>query len=119
MNQIGAMTTAELVEQFTAIALKQDEAIRNFNSRTFNRIYIQMETIKAELKSRKGDQRTALLPLYKHRNGQVRLKAAIATSALEPKAARRVLRGIADAEYSPQTADARDILEGLDSGEYK
>jgi 2-oxo-4-hydroxy-4-carboxy--5-ureidoimidazoline (OHCU) decarboxylase len=119
MNRLNTMTTQELVERFAAIALEQDKALRAFDSAKFNRLYVQMEAINAELKQRDGDQRSALLPLLDDANGQVRLKAAIATLALAPKAARQVLNAIADGKYSRQTPYARDMIEGLDDGDYK
>ena len=119
MSPINKLTTPELVERFTAIALEQDNAIREFDSPKFNRLHVQMDAIREELKGRDGDQRPALMPLYHHPNGQVRLKAAITTLALAPKAARAVISAIANAEFSLQTADARHILEGLDEGDYK
>jgi hypothetical protein len=47
-----------------------------------------LEEIKRELKPKPGDHRFALLPLYDHNNMQVRVKAAKATLAIAPEAAR-------------------------------
>lgn len=112
-------TIEELVERFAAIALEQDEAIQWNDNARFNRLYSQMDAVVKELKSRQGDQRRALIPLYNYRNLQVRLKAAIATLAVVPEAARTVLQMIREdyIEY-PQGGDAGMILRGLDDGSF-
>jgi hypothetical protein len=66
------------------------------------------------LKARNGDQRRALLLLYEHPNAQVRLKAAKATLAVNPDAARRVLQTLADSREFPQAGDAGMTLINLD-----
>ena len=85
---------------------------------TFNRLFKQMEAVKEELTSRPGDQRRTLIPLLEHPNAQVRLKSAIATLALVPKEARRVLEVISDRQEYPQAADARGMMMALDEGAY-
>ena len=77
---------------------------------------MEMDAIKTELKSRAGDQRRALLGLYQHRNAQVRLKAAVATLAVAPEAARRKLQEIADSREYPQAGDAGMTLWNIDRG---
>jgi hypothetical protein len=67
----------------------------------FNRLFDQTEAVETELKTRDGDQRRMLLRLYNHRNIQVRLKAAKATLAVAPDAARRKIQEIADSREYP------------------
>lgn len=112
------MTVAQLVDRFEAIALEQDEALLYDEHDKYNRLYDEMDVVKEELKSRAGDQRRALLPLFKHPNSQVRLKAAIATLALAPKEARQTLQSIVDGLEYPQAAHARGMLRSLDDGKY-
>ena len=76
---VQVMTTPQLVERFVTIALDQDHALLMDEIGKFNRLFDLMEAVKAELKSRNGDQRHALLPLYQHPSAQVRLKAVKAT----------------------------------------
>lgn len=57
--------------------------------------------------------RTALLSLHEHPNAQVRLKAATATLAVAPVAARQTLQRIVDAKEFPQAAQAGFILVSL------
>jgi Domain of unknown function (DUF2019) len=76
------MTVDQLAEQFTAIALDQDKALRSGQHAKFNRLFDDLEAIKQELQNRAGDQRRALIALLAHPNAQVRLKSAIATLAL-------------------------------------
>ena len=119
MKRTDSMTVDELVERFTVIALAQDKAIRSYDSAKFNRLFRQMDVVKQELKARSGDQRRALLQLFDHSNPQVRLKAAVATLAVAPQAAMRLLQTISDRKDGPQAGDAGMTLWRLDSGEYK
>jgi hypothetical protein len=93
-TNLSEMTVEQLVRRFTEIALEQDKAILMDDNAKFNRLYLQMKAAEEELKSRAGDQRRALLPLYRHSNLQVRLKAAIATLAAVPEQARDELQAI-------------------------
>ena len=113
------MSVEELVLRFTAIALDQDEAILMDDNAKFRRLYWQMDAVENELKAREGDRRRALLPLYEHSNLQVRLKAAVATLAVEPEAARRELQAISDSRAYPHAGDAGMTLVALDRGIFK
>lgn len=113
---LAGMTVAELVEHFTAIVLEQDSALRVDDDAKFTGLFWQMEAVKGELKDREGDQTRALLPLYDHPNMQVRLKAAKATLAVAPDAARRMLEGIANSGWFPQAGEAGMSLVNLDRG---
>jgi hypothetical protein len=113
------MTVDQLVERFTQIGLAQDEAILYSEHAKFNRLYDMMLEVELELKARAGDQRRALLPLYKHPNMQVRVTAATATLAVEPQIARQELVGIASTKLFPQAADASSLVRGLDDGTFK
>ena len=84
----------------------------------FNRLFREMRSIEDELKHRPSDQRNSLIRFLKHPNAQVRLRAAIATLALVPDAARETLQNISDLNEYPQAPDARGILRGLDDGSY-
>ena len=75
-SRLREMTDEELVEQFAAIAVQQDEALLFDEIAKFNRLYGEMDEIEQELKLRPGDQRRKLGRLYDHPNIQVRLKAA-------------------------------------------
>jgi len=68
------MSVESLVERYAAVGIAQYEAELDDNTRKFNRLVDDLIAIEAELRSRTGDQRTALVPLYKHTNMQVRLK---------------------------------------------
>ncbi len=96
---LSEMTVEQLVDRFTAIALEQDRAVRIDDNTKFKRLFWQMEAVEEEL--------------------QVRMKAAIATLALEPKAARQVLESISDSHDFPQAGDAGMTLVMLDRGIFK
>ena len=113
------LTVNQLVERFTAFALEQDEALLMDEIAKFNRLFDKMEAIEEELKSRPGDQRRALLPLYKHPNMQVRVKAAMATLAVAPQAAREALQAIKASQEQPQALEAGMSLWNLDRGVFK
>jgi Domain of unknown function (DUF2019) len=119
MKRINEMTVEQLVELFTVIALDQDDAILANDNAKFNRLFEQMEVVKEELKTRSGDQRRALLQLYDHPNTHVRLKAAKATLAVAPLAARRILEAIADSQEYSHAGDAGMTLVNLDRGVFK
>jgi len=117
-GDVEAMTVPELVERFTSIALEQHEALLKDEIAKFTELYRQMDIVRNELKSRPGDQRKALLPLYDHPNMQVRLKAAVTTLAVAPEPARRMLQWIANTRRMPQAGDAGMLLSGLDDGSF-
>ncbi len=107
-----------LVDRFVRLAIAQDRALLEDDVARFNRLFDQIEAIKAELKACSGDQRSALLPLYTHANPQVRLKAAIAILAIAPGAAQDTLRKIIDQREYPQAAYARGMLRALEEGRF-
>lgn len=113
------MSIAALVFRFAELAVEQDRALLGFDTKEVNRIFWRLKEIEDELKSRHGDQRRALMSLYDHPNPQVRVKAAKATLAVAPEAARAVLEEIAAAKNQPQALEAGMSLFNLDSGVYK
>jgi hypothetical protein len=116
---LKAMTTEQLVQRFMELGVQQDAELSAYNTTAFNRLFDQMDDVKQELKARENDQRRALMPLYDHPNAQVRLKAAVATLAVAPQAARRMLEIIANSREYPQAGDAGMTLRQLDRGAFK
>ena len=117
--KLSDLTTEHLVQQFVELAVRQDMALLSRAHSEANKIYLKIDAINNELKSRPGDQRFALLPLYDHKNKQVRLKAAHATLAIAPQAARAQLKAIKESGWQPQALDAGMALWNLDRGVYK
>ena len=113
------MSVAQLVDRFTSLALEQDKALLREEIGKVNRIFDQMEAVKVELKRREGDQRRALLELYQYPHVHVRLKAAKATLAVAPLAARELLQTIAKSREYPQAGDAGMTIRALDRGTFK
>jgi hypothetical protein len=113
------MSVSQLVERFTLVTLGQFKAELYDENAKYNQLYREMSSLAQELKSRAGDQRSALTVLYDHPNPQVRLMAAQATLAIAPAEARQVLQIISDRKEWPQAADANGTLRRLDSGERK
>lgn len=121
MNRVklSEMTTEQLVQLFADLAVQQDAALLYRAQREVNKIFWKLEEIKSELKSRPGDDRSALLPLYNHKNMQVRVKAAKATLAIAPEAARAQLEAIKASGWQPQALDAGMCLWNLETGVFK
>jgi hypothetical protein len=117
--QLRNLTATELVERYVAISLEQYAAIEWDEISRFNRLFGLMVAVEEELKRREGDQRRTLLPLLEYRNLQVRLNAAKAMLAVEPRAARRALEMIQATQWMPQAADAGMCLSNLDSEIFK
>ena len=118
-GNLKSMSVAGLVERFTALCVGQYEAELRGENRKMNRLIKQMWAVTEELKSRAGDQRCELIPLYGHANAQVRLMAAKETLALVPAAARQVLEAIRESGQQPQALDAGMSLWNLDRGVFK
>ena len=95
------LSVEALIECYVSTGVAQYEAELDDNIRKFNRLYDDVKAVEAELKSRPGDRRTALLTLYDHANMQVRLNAAHATLAVAPEAARGLLVAIRDSRWMP------------------
>ncbi len=115
---LDTMTVQDLVARFTALAVEQDKALLREETSKFNRIFGDMEAVKAALKRRDGDQRRALLALYDHPNVHVRLKAAKGTLAVAPSRARALLETIAASGEYPQAGDAGMTIMELDRGTF-
>ena len=116
---LSRMTTEQLMQLFAELSVEQDRALLLRVISKVNKIYDKLEAIESELKSRPGDQRSALLPLYNHKNMQVRVKAAKATLAIAPDAARAQLEAIRASGWQPQALEAGMSLGFLDEGIYK
>lgn len=118
-DKLKALTTEELVERFVAIGFAQEQADLYDDIGEFNLLFKKMQDVVGELRSREGDQRSALLTLYDHPNLQVRIKAVKNTLALAPEEGRRVLQAIADSQRQPQAGEAGMSLGNLDAGIFK
>ncbi|MDX6804609.1 DUF2019 domain-containing protein [Terrihabitans rhizophilus] len=110
------MTTPDLVDQFEAYSLEQDQAWLYDEQRKINRIFDVLRTISDELKSRPGDERRALAQLYDHPNMQVRLNAVKSSLAVEPVEGRRQLQLIAESGDYPAAGEAGMSIRNLEEG---
>jgi hypothetical protein len=113
------MSVADLVGRFTELGVGQFQAELRGELAKESKLILQMRPIVEELKSRPGDQRSALLPLFNHPNIQVRLMAAKLTLAVAPAAARQMLESIQNSDEQPQAMDAGMCLWNLDRGVFK
>jgi hypothetical protein len=117
-TKLETASVEDLVAFFAEIAVKQNASLESMQSSEYNLLYGIMEEIVAHLKSRDGDQRYALLPLYSHPNPTVRFKAAMATFVLAPREARGVLQLIKDRKEFPIAMNASQMLSAIDEGRY-
>lgn len=113
------MPTEDIVARFVEISVAQDNALMDDETAAFNRLYREKSVLLEELKSRTGDQRSALLDLFSHENPQVRLNAATATLAIAPTAAKQVLQALTVNKLRPQALDAGSCLRNLEDGIFK
>ena len=118
-TSLHRLSTEDLVELFAQIGVAQDEADLGGETAKYNRLFRRMTDVANELKSRKGDERMALVRLYAHPNMQVRLQAAKKTLAVAPVEARKQLEQIAASKWFPQPGDAGMSLWNLDNGVFK
>lgn len=118
-ENLKTMSVTDLVDRFTDVTLLQYDAALFGLTAKYNRLFDKMHAIGEELKSRPGDQRSALVPLLVHPNRQVRLMAAQFTLALAPVAAREALQELSDAKVYPQAAYAMGTLRALERGDRK
>src|SRR3990167_2875044 len=118
-SNLQTMSVDQLVQRFMNIGIAQDDALLRDDTKTFNHLFDRMQDAVDELRRRNGDERRALLLLLDHPNMQVRLKAAKATLAIAPQAARQALEAIKAANWQPQSLDAGMSLWNLDRGVYK
>lgn len=122
MNKTADLTTLpidELVRLFANFSLQQDTALFDNDIQDVNHLFRRLMAVAAELKSRPGDQRRALLTLLDHENPQVKIKAAKATLAIAPVAARKVLEQLSATCHGPQRLEAGMALWFLDRGVFK
>ncbi len=113
------LTVVQLVGKFVDASLGQFDAELNGEIAKFNRLYDELEIIERELKNRDGDQRSTLVPLFDHKNPQVRLNAAEATLVVAPTESRQTLQEIWDRKEFPQAAYAMGTLRALERGDRK
>ena len=113
---LSNMATGQLLEQFRVLGLEKGKARLYGRLARHNRLFLQLEAVKAELKSRSGDQRRQLAQFYHHPDPQVRLDAALATLAIFPERAQAVLQTIIDRSDYPQVANAMHALMNIRDG---
>jgi hypothetical protein len=91
--RLRAVPTAELLERFAALAIKEDGA----GIETRDRHYWKIEAIEDELQWREGDEGLrALVSLYTHPHIAVRARAADATREVVPELSKSRLEAVDD-----------------------
>jgi hypothetical protein len=113
-RSLHELSVAQLIERFTAASLGQFQAELQSDITKQNNFMRESMRVADELRSRPGDQRSALIKLYDHPNIQVRLNAARLTLAVSPTAAREVIQTIIDSKQYPQAMDAGMCLSAIE-----
>lgn len=116
---LNKMTSQELVARFTALSVAKGTAVMGDEIAKASRLYWQIDAVREELRSREGDQRRLLAPLFRHRDPSVRLNAATSTLAIFPSEARQVLQLICVQKEFPFAGEAGMRLWNLESGVFK
>ncbi|MBI1203995.1 MAG: DUF2019 domain-containing protein [Rhodopseudomonas sp.] len=119
VTDLASMTVMELVDRFVELCLAQFQAELFDDISKENKLIRQSIAVADELKTREGDQRRALVPLFGHSNPQVRLMAAQFTLAVAPAESRQTLQEIWDRKEFPQAASALGTLWALERGDRK
>ena len=117
--KLETVSVNDLVQLFVGLCVEQERELMRGDVPALNRLFDRVRAVEEELKSRPGDQRHALIPLYNHANMQVRLTAAKATLAIAPQAARQTLEDIKASGEIDQSAEASGSLWALDRGIFK
>ena len=116
---LNRSSTAELIDEFTQIAIQQGDNLLGGNTESYNRFVDKMRAIESELRSRPGDQRSELMPLLTHPNIAVRWKASVAVLGIFPAPARQALEAVAKSGYLPICGHAGMTLHSFDTGFFK
>jgi hypothetical protein len=116
---LNKKSSLDLAQVFAGFAIQQYDNLLAGSVGRATSLYYKMEAVELELKARTGDQRDVLMSLYEHSNPNVRVKAAKATLAIAPVAARQVLEDVAANCYGPEKLEAGMSLTNLDRGIYK
>lgn len=113
---LSRLSDDEIVQRFIQYAIEQENMRLELRSRNVARLYHKIAALVAELRSREGDHRHVLLPLLKHANPQVRLRAAKNLLAVAPDEALAALKELADPQLYIQALDAGMTLWNLETG---
>ncbi|MDB5548800.1 MAG: hypothetical protein JWP21_2247 [Tardiphaga sp.] len=116
---LATATVPELADEFLRLAIAKGRAVMDFEISKANRIYLQIDAVRNELKNRPGDQRRVLAAFYRHPSPSVRLEAATATLVVLPEQSRMVLQEIVDRLEFPFAGTAGMRLHNLETGFYK
>lgn len=115
-QELGSLTTSELVALFEELSLAESEASANFDHKRARRVMGREFRVLSELRRRPRDERSALFALYTHSHPGVRLCVAESTYALDPQRANAVMREIAESRLYPWAAQAGMSLRALANG---
>ncbi|WP_127091705.1 DUF2019 domain-containing protein [Aquabacter cavernae] len=117
-RNLSRLTEVELRDLFEALCIERGEKWDVENVRPYNKLYLEIVDVAAEMKRRPGDARHLLIPLLKHEDWQVRLKAGTNTYAIAPQEAREALQWLSNTMVSPIGPEAGFFLFWIDRGEF-
>ncbi|WP_127091699.1 DUF2019 domain-containing protein [Aquabacter cavernae] len=117
-RKLAQLTDTALRDLFEALCIERGQKWNPENVRPYNKLYLEIVDVAEELKRRPGDARHLLIPLLKHEDWHVRLKAGTNTYALTPQEAREALQWLRETRLEPFGAEAGMFLSGIDRGEF-
>ncbi|MQT13732.1 DUF2019 domain-containing protein [Segnochrobactrum spirostomi] len=115
-SALSVLSDDEIVDLFIQYSIEQENMSLEMRSRSVARLYHKIDALVTELRFREGDRRHVLLPLLKHANPQVRLKAAQSLLAVARDEALAALKELSDPQLYMQALDAGMTLINLDRG---
>jgi hypothetical protein len=118
-RNLKRMSVDELVELFRTHALEQYQAMLRGEQSKVNAAFWKLVEVSDELKSREGDQRSALLRLYDDKNSQVKVKAMKHTLAVARERAIEGLSKLRANKNDPVCLEAGMCLWAMEEGIFK
>jgi hypothetical protein len=103
MSDLTGLSNEQLVAAFVEFSHEQGAALKNEDTRSYNRLFDKLKPIEEELRKRGDEVRKGLIPLLKatptsglsYQDAQTRFNAAEELDSLVPALARATLRDIA------------------------
>ncbi|MEW6768493.1 MAG: DUF2019 domain-containing protein [Pseudomonadota bacterium] len=111
---LSTLSIDQLLARFVELCLDDEQAHDLAKVSVSNRLVYEISDVKKELQKRPGDQRSALIALFKHPNLYVRYHVATNLMSVMPEEARRQMQAIADSKQYPIAGSAGTYLLMLD-----
>ncbi len=116
LSKLGA---AELIALFVDLSRDQGQALTEFQTRKYNRLFDKVKQIETEFRSRSDSERDASFrPLLGHPNVKVKMNAAYVLLDIAKDDALATLKWVAESRIMPFCADARGSVEAIEEDDF-